>query len=78
MRLQKRRFRKNASIESASRLIRRYVPVALVSAWVGMLIGSRWRELPEGLRSDYSTVVGATLTLLGLLIGFSFSMAITR
>jgi hypothetical protein len=48
------------------------------AAWVGMLIRSRRHGLPEGLRSDYSTVVGATLTLLGLLIGFTFSMATTR
>jgi hypothetical protein len=48
------------------------------AAWVGRLIRSRRRELPEGLPSDYSTVVGATLTLLGLLIGFTFSMATTR
>ena len=30
------------------------------------------------MRSDYSVIVGATLTLLGLLIGFTFSMATTR
>jgi hypothetical protein len=48
------------------------------AAWVGMLIRSRRPEFPEGLRSDYTTVVGATLTLLGLLIGFTFSMATTR
>jgi hypothetical protein len=48
------------------------------AAWVGKLIRSRGHALPEGLRSDYSTVVGATLTLLGLLIGFTFSMATTR
>jgi hypothetical protein len=48
------------------------------AAWIGMLIRSRRHELSEGVRSDYSTVVGATLTLLGLLIGFTFSMATTR
>jgi hypothetical protein len=48
------------------------------AAWIGMLIRSRRHELSEGMRSDYSTVVGATLTLLGLLIGFTFSMATTR
>jgi hypothetical protein len=30
------------------------------------------------VREDYGTIVGATLTLLGLLIGFTFSMATTR
>lgn len=34
--------------------------------------------LKESERDDYTTVLGATLTLLGLLIGFSFSMAISR
>jgi len=34
--------------------------------------------LDDAERDDYTTVVGATLTLLGLLIGFSFSMAISR
>ena len=48
------------------------------AAWIGMLIRSRRHELSEGVRSDYSTVIGATLTLLGLLIGFTFSMATTR
>lgn len=48
------------------------------AAWVGMLIRSRRRALSDELRSDYSTIVGATLTLLGLLIGFTFSMATTR
>jgi hypothetical protein len=30
------------------------------------------------MRNDYGVIVGATLTLLGLLIGFTFSMATTR
>jgi hypothetical protein len=48
------------------------------AAWAGTLIRSRRPGFPEGSRSDYTTIVGATLTLLGLLIGFTFSMAITR
>jgi hypothetical protein len=48
------------------------------TAWIGVQLRSRGRELPESMRSDFSTVVGATLTLLGLLIGFTFSMATTR
>ena len=49
-----------------------------LAAWIGMAIRSRHRKLPESMRADYGTIVGATLTLLGLLIGFTFSMATTR
>jgi hypothetical protein len=35
-------------------------------------------EFSEDVRADFSVVFGATLTLLGLMIGFSFSMAIGR
>src|SRR6202007_448031 len=45
---------------------------------VGALIRIHARELPELLREDYAIVLGATLTLLGLIIGFTFSMATTR
>jgi hypothetical protein len=48
------------------------------AAWIGMLLRSRRQESSESTRSDFNTVVGATLTLLGLLIGFTFSMATTR
>jgi hypothetical protein len=49
-----------------------------LAAWIGMVLHSRRHELPESVREDYGTIVGATLTLLGLLIGFTFSMATTR
>jgi hypothetical protein len=52
--------------------------VLWLAAWVGMAFRSHRHELPEGIRADYGTIVGATLTLLGLLIGFTFSMATTR
>ena len=48
------------------------------AAWIGSLLRSRRQEFSESTRSDFNTVVGATLTLLGLLIGFTFSMATTR
>ena len=48
------------------------------ASWIGMAIRSRHRQFPEGMRSDYGVVVGATLTLLGLIIGFTFSMAVSR
>jgi len=49
-----------------------------LAAWIGMALHSRPHDLPESVRADYGTIVGATLTLLGLLIGFTFSMATTR
>jgi hypothetical protein len=50
----------------------------VLSAWIGDFFRRRGSGLEEGEREDYNTVVGATLTLLGLIIGFSFSMAIGR
>ena len=52
--------------------------VLLLAAWTGDLLRERTRALPDEERGDYSVVLGATLTLLGLLIGFSFSMAVSR
>ena len=49
-----------------------------LSAKVGGALRARLRPLAEGERQDYDMVITATLTLLGLLIGFSFSMAISR
>jgi hypothetical protein len=49
------------------------------AAWVGAQIGRRRRELnDEDERADFGVVQAATLTLLGLIIGFSFSMATGR
>lgn len=49
----------------------------LFSARVGAHIRRR-HPLETSEREDFSTVVGGTLTLLSLIIGFSFSMVITR
>jgi hypothetical protein len=49
-----------------------------LAAWIGVVLQARRHTLPESVREDYGTIVGATLTLLGLLIGFTFSMATTR
>jgi hypothetical protein len=48
------------------------------AAWLGLKLSARLHGFAEDLRSDYGVVLGATLTLLGLIIGFSFSMAIGR
>lgn len=48
-----------------------------LSVWIGALWRKR-RPLEEDLRKDLDIILAATLTLLGLIIGFSFSMAISR
>src|SRR5437763_9755396 len=52
--------------------------VLLLAAFIGDAIRSRVHALNEEERDDFNVVLNATLTLLGLLIGFSFSMAISR
>jgi hypothetical protein len=45
------------------------------TTWVGWQVSQRRRSLTEDVRPDFNVVLGAALTLLGLVIGFSFSMA---
>lgn len=52
--------------------------VLLLAAELGNMVRNRIRPLKEEERDDFSFVLGATLTLLSLLIGFSFSMAVSR
>src|SRR5215467_9651199 len=52
--------------------------VLLLAAVIGDVFRSKVRALSEVERDDFGVVQNATLTLLGLLIGFSFSMAISR
>ena len=55
--------------------------VSLLVLWVSAQVGTwlrRRRPLKDGEREDFNIVEAATLTLLGLIIGFSFSMATTR
>ena len=55
--------------------------LSFLGLWAATAIGAmlkKRRPLDEGLRTDFNVILGATLTLLGLLIGFSFSMASTR
>src|SRR5580698_4182414 len=54
-------------------------PLLWLAAWVGAKLHERWDEqMGEDVRSDFEVVQAATLTLLGLIIGFSFSMATGR
>jgi hypothetical protein len=48
------------------------------AAWAGGRLGQRQYDLKEEMLADFSIVLGATLTLLGLIIGFSYSMATAR
>ena len=57
-----------------------FFPSVLVlwfSAQLGASLRRRW-PLKDDEREDFGVVRAATLTLLGLIIGFSFSMAISR
>ncbi len=49
-----------------------------LSAWLGASISKRQRILTDEVRQDLGIIEAATLTLLGLIIGFSFSMAVGR
>src|SRR5215469_3572269 len=48
------------------------------SAWLGASFHKKQAELKESTRGDLTLVLGGTLTLLGLIIGFTFSMAVSR
>jgi len=49
-----------------------------LSAQIGAALGKRRPIDAEGARGDFDVIRAATLTLLGLIIGFSFSMATSR
>ena len=52
--------------------------VLFLAANIGDSLRDRLSALKDEGREDFSVVLGATLTLLGLLIGFTFSMAVSR
>src|SRR3974390_207303 len=58
--------------------------VVLVAQWLAAYVGDlvrtklRARGLTEDEREDFTVVQTATLTLLALIIGFTFSMAVPR
>jgi hypothetical protein len=51
--------------------------VMALSAWIGNALRGQ-RAMKQDERSDFDVIQAATLTLLGLIIGFSFSMATSR
>ncbi len=56
--------------------------VSFIALWLASLLGRfvlRGRHKPDKeLREDFSIILAAAMTLLGLIIGFSFSMATNR
>jgi hypothetical protein len=55
--------------------------ISFVVLWLSARIGAEFRKqqhLEDDLRHDLDLIVCATLTLLGLIIGFTFSMAVSR
>ena len=56
--------------------------VSLVGQWLAAYAGEalrgRRKQISEDEHQDFNVVQAATLTLLALIIGFSFSMAVTR
>ncbi len=49
-----------------------------LAGWLGASFRKRSRTMDDAGGADVGLVLGATLTLLGLIIGFTFSMAISR
>lgn len=52
--------------------------VMAASAWLGAWFAARRPTDAVDTRDDFSVILAATLTLLGLIIGFTFSMALSR
>jgi hypothetical protein len=49
-----------------------------ISARIGLVLSRRHHDTEADVREAFGVIEAATLTLLGLIIGFSFSMAISR
>ena len=49
-----------------------------LAAWCGWSFVKKHSKLADEIRDDYGFILAATLTLLGLIIGFTFSMAANR
>jgi hypothetical protein len=55
--------------------------LSLIILWTAVQVGAfirRRRPLPDDERDDFALVINASLTLLALIIGFTFSMAVSR
>jgi hypothetical protein len=54
------------------------LPALLASAWGAALLQQRFDRSAEPAHQDINTILAATLTLLGLIISFTFAMAVSR
>jgi hypothetical protein len=52
--------------------------VSFLMLWTAERIGSKLRGTIEDVHDDFGVLLTATLTLLGLIVGFTFSMAVNR
>src|SRR5271167_788422 len=56
--------------------------LSILTLWVAARFGAsvlrNWIKLDAGARGDFGTILATTLTLSGLIIGFTFSMSIGR
>jgi hypothetical protein len=50
----------------------------LLAAWLGVVAQRLWRPVKAGDQNELTIVQSAALTLLGLVVGFTFSMAVSR
>src|SRR5215471_10833476 len=50
----------------------------LVGAYLGDIVRQTRKPDVGAVREDFGTILPAVLTLLGLLVGFSFSMTVSR
>src|SRR5215831_11266510 len=65
-------------VDSPGLLFALCLPTLWLSAQIGAFLSQRLRPLDETERPDFDLVLTANLTLLALIIGFSFSMVISR
>jgi hypothetical protein len=49
-----------------------------ISAWIGGRLRAGKPDMNEYTHSDFAFILSGTLTLLGLIVGFTFSMAVSR
>ena len=50
----------------------------MLSVWIGATVFRRLGDRDDDTREDVGIILSATLTLLGLVVGFSYSMATSR
>jgi hypothetical protein len=54
------------------------LPTLWIAGWIGGSLRKKHGKLDENIHADFVFFLSSTLTLLGLIIGFTFSMAVNR